>query len=624
MSSSSSSDDPAEPGAQGRPASCDEPAAPAVPTTPATPTTPTEPAGPAGQDSAGRGGPAEHPVEDDGPTPSELDKLGDGTTVRSVLDHAAQYAVDHDLLGVFDDDEEVIGGGTGVQATAYGTLTSVPPGPQVSEMTPDEADGPWDKLRMGWSHSVVGVLAAVMVAVVSLGVFLYRESRTDPDWTHGSKPTATPVSTATVAPTPKASASPGAPSVGRVVTAYDTFGGGWVDYEVGPSPAAGRVVVYATPAPGSDYSDLANGKTKTAVLAEVSLADAAVRWRLKAASLCAAGTDAVINAMDADGAGDTVVQLGCTGPDMSGMAEDTVTIGPNGTLVSRLVKGSDAQYLGTVSGVTAVRDADVVTAYRATALKTVVWFAPAKGAVASREVVAGVNGAVYVWAEGGYRELVTGQPAGFGAYLGWDDPDAGFRVVDGQVFGTRPDPLGHGADVTPWTVGVDAAVWEKPVTTSGGILAAAGGTVITVTRGSEVTAWKAGTDETAWTYRPADAAAGIKAVLGDAASGPAARFVVIETDGVVWLDAATGQVVARVTVSGLGRVPSAALTPDGVVVVTAKGLVGVGPDGGGEVAWTVPLAGALRGATIAERGGAFYLDATTTPGQVQAVAQVTF
>jgi hypothetical protein len=356
-----------------------------------------------------------------------------------------------------------------------------------------------------------------------------------------------------------------------------------------------------------------------------------VEWRTQASALCVGdATVAIVEGAAGDGQGDAVLQLRCTGPAYPAFAATTVVLGPNGWVLGHRQESGQAQYLGTAGGVTAVLDGGQVTAWRTAALGTAVWSAPANGAVDSREVVAGANGAIDVWAEGGYRDLATGQPAGFGAHMVQDETSAGFLVVDGRLFETGPGVRQGSTDVTLWTAGSDVAVWGHAVTLDGGVLAAAGGDVVASAAGGSVVAYDAQTGAAAWTYRPEKQTVRIVDVFGadTAAAAPGsaspARFAVVESDGVVWLDAASGQVVARVPVSGLGRAPSAALTPDGLVVVTVKGLVGVSPDGGGEVAWTVPLSGALRGATIAERGGAFYLEATTTPGQVQAVAPLTF
>ncbi|MDR0945633.1 MAG: hypothetical protein LBM66_05665, partial [Bifidobacteriaceae bacterium] len=71
-----------------------------------------QPSGSAADQRAGEAAPSEpgaadnpaglHQVDDRGPAAAPDADEGDGTTVRSVLDHAAQYVLDHDWLGHID------------------------------------------------------------------------------------------------------------------------------------------------------------------------------------------------------------------------------------------------------------------------------------------------------------------------------------------------------------------------------------------------------------------------------------------------------------------------------------------------------------------------------------------
>ncbi|MDR0945970.1 MAG: hypothetical protein LBM66_07400, partial [Bifidobacteriaceae bacterium] len=613
MSSSSSSDDPTEPGTQERPASCDEPAAPAVPTTPATPATPTEPAGPAGQNSAGRGGPAEHPVEDDGPTPSELDKLGDGTTVRSVLNHVAEYVVDHDLLGEFSDFSDATVGplqglGDGAQGTAYGVAQPAvgeSSGPRPSVEEPPRSQSPWDRIRNGLPGSGFSILVTIVAIVMAVGAVLTLEShRSKPVALPTPSPSVLPVSAKSAAATLAGSVTPGVPSVSAIVSAYDVLGPGWIDYEVGPSPAAGSVVVYGTTFASATAADFRSGRAKSAELAEVSLADAHVIWRARARDFCGASAFAFVEDVDVAGSGETVVQLKCESGKSQGAWQETATIGPTGQAVSQLRESAGGTYLGTAAGVTGVADRGQVEAYRSNHLADPVWQAAAS-ASPGQEVVDAGGGAIDVWTDGGYRDLASGKAAGFGGNTAAVGSGYGFVVAGGQVFETGPAAQSGAKALTLWTVGADKAAWTAPVILGGGRRpVVAGGQVVAVAASGEaasITAHGVAGGAVTWTYRPADGARIVDVGAVSAVSGVPARFAVVETDGVVWLDAASGQVVARVAIAGVGADATDVPTPDGLAVVTAEGLVGVSPDGGGKVAWTVPLGGAMSGATIAER-----------------------
>ncbi|MDR0945692.1 MAG: PQQ-like beta-propeller repeat protein [Bifidobacteriaceae bacterium] len=475
------------------------------------------------------------------------------------------------------------------------------------------------------------VVAALVVAtaVVVGGVFWSRSFHKLASGTGcgsvGSD--ACPISTRTATATPTGRATFGGPTAGPMATAYDALGAGLAGYFVAAVPTPDRAIVYGTSPDAGDNGQLLPAGHKSAEIAEVSLKDGSAVWKLGAAGLCPGHSVVNIEAADADSQGRTVVALAGYSHYVADGGTCVVTLGLDGKVQSRRTDQGGVTYEGT-AGTTAVvadtaKSPGSVTGYSTTVLSKAVWSAPVSAGMAGDDAAMVVRKdgiAAYAWADGGYRDMATGQPAGFGAGLAVDGDDE-FRFWDGQLFKVHTPSDSTDATIQAWRQGADQATWPAPVSVdqSDPRVAVAGGFAL-VKDGEDsddLIAYGLATGTKAWQLEePLGTAVDAVAVAGS-------DFVLVKDNGTVtWLDAATGKTVA--TVDGLAVPNDVSVLPTGaaaggVMVPTQFGLWAVSPADGGTTEWTLPLALPLADSTIVKIGGAFYLGAPpeSTDEQIQ-------
>ncbi|MDR0945628.1 MAG: PQQ-like beta-propeller repeat protein [Bifidobacteriaceae bacterium] len=571
----------------------------------------------------------------------------------------------------------------------YGPAGGVPAGPVgAGGGYPAGADGPGPNLGGGYgqyppnppagfagvgggprppkkSHAglIAGIVVAALVVVGGGGYGLYRAGAASgrahavasapttsaPAPTHSATTALAAATSQAAAPSSAAATAQAAaqPSLGPTLDVKKALGSGWEVYDVIGLVDSSHYLGYAAEGGELDvytYKYYAKAHKKSAVVAEVSIEDNSVVWKADTAKLCGGAPYCEVSYGRMLDAGRVVLDSYAFEQQKGKSHYCVVTLGADGSLLSQRDTGKADSLLAATGDTVVIGDyKKSVAGYKTTDLSTPVWTVP-WGTWGTDTLWAG-GAPAYVLAQGGYRDIETGRPAGFGGGTEMTPGVAHFEMTGGQLFRFEEDDDTSAKDPEPltvsaWSATADKALWGAPVpvpylTT----LNVAGGQVVLgpsddpgagpFTGAKSVSAYSIATGVKSWEYTPSDGSRvmAVVAASGTAdpsgansgtGTGPAAAggtsgpaFIVTDKDAVVWLDAATGRPLARIGLPETTSDPYMVATATGVALVADGTLVEAASAGGGRITWTHPLPAGLRKAYLATSGGRIFVEALT-------------